>query len=437
MSALVTGEPDSVEPPMRRLTITTISGIMIAIVVAAVFAVIGLLRGGGSDDWMASGSVVMEEETGALYVNIDGALFPTLNYASAVLATGATDAVEVSTVSRSDLSSIERGQLIGIPGLPASMPAPDELVRGPITVCSRAVAEGIDVRAVVDVEVGATAPQQLAPDDALYVESFDNERFLLYQGQRLPVASSVEAALQIDEEPVRVGSAFMTAIPTGASFDTPRIPGQGRPVAGVSALVGQVIEVDDGTFRVAVADGVARISDVQAKLLRTAKLAGQRRDPIAMSLSEVLDLPETPAADAGLDDVMGGLPEVLPNLSTDARSAGGACAAFVEDQPLPLLAVPAAQDNVGEPTSESDASRLGRADELSIEPGAGLLAGTAGARTVYFVGEPGRVYPAANAATLGGFGYGAVEPVTLPAELLEVLPLGEALDPARARTSAF
>jgi type VII secretion protein EccB len=431
MSSLVTGEPDAVEPPMRRLTIMTLSGVMVAIVVAAVFAVIGLLRGGGGEGWRTEGAVVLEEETGARYVNIGGTLYPALNYSSAVLASGAGNAVELQQVSRSDLSGAERGQLIGIPGLPDTMPEPEDLVRGPVSVCSQPVEEGIETLAEVVVDVGGADTTPVPEAEAVYVESFDGDRFLLHGGERLPVARGVEAALQISDEPVPVGSAFLTAIPMGAALDTPVLEGQGEPVdvGGRSLPVGQVIEVDDGTFRVVLPDGIASVSDVQAKLLRTAELRGQRRDPVELSLSAVLDLTEG----SGLGGVMSGLPEVMPDLGS--QSATGVCAVFAEDEPRPRLALPRSVEG-GTPTGESRTSRAGGADRLELAPGAGMLAAAPDARAAYFIGAPGRLYAAASLATLAGFGYGEVEPVTVSPELIAILPQGPAMDPVKARESS-
>lgn len=433
MSSLVTGEPDAVEPPMRRLTVMTISGIMVAIVVAAVFAVIGLLRGGGGEAWRTEGAVVLEEETGARYVNIGGTLYPALNYSSAVLASGSGNAVELQTVSRSDLSSAERGQLIGVPGLPDSMPDAEDLVRGPVSVCSQPRQDGIETLAEVVVDIGPTDAAVVPDAEGLYVESFDGERFLLLGGERLPVSRGVEAALQISEEPVPVGSAFLTAIPMGAALDTPTLEsqGQGVDVGGRTLLVGQVIEVDDGTFRVVLADGLARVSDVQAKLLRTAELDGQRREPVDLSLSEVLGLPEG----AGLGTVMGGLPELMPDLESQSTSA--VCSVFSEDEPRPRLALPSLDgESSGTPTSESRTSRAGGADRVVLEPGEGMLAAAPDAKAVYFVGAPGSLYAASGTQVLAGFGYGEVEPVVVPPELIAILPQGPALDPAKAREAA-
>src|SRR5438874_8458277 len=86
VSAVVTGDPDVAESPMRRLSLTTISGVMIAIVVAAGAYVVGLLKPGSTNGWKNPGTIIVERETGARYIlDSHGKLVPTLNYPSAVL----------------------------------------------------------------------------------------------------------------------------------------------------------------------------------------------------------------------------------------------------------------------------------------------------------------------------------------------------------------
>jgi len=431
MSALVTGEPDMVEPPMRRLTLTTISGVMIAILVAAVFAVVGLLKGGGGDGWRTEGALVVEEGTGARYVNVDGTLHPVLNYASGVLATGATEPVAAQEVSRSDLRSTARGALVGVPGLPDTMPEAEDLLEGPVTVCSTPRTDGIDVRAHVSVTLGSSPAALLDADEGVYVRDVDGETSLLLEGRRMAVARDVEAALQIDQTPTTVGTAFLDALPQGPAFASPRLPQMGRQVTlgGTTARIGQVVEVDDGTFRVVLGDGLARISDVQAKLLRAARLYGLRRAPLRLSLAEVLDAGEG----RGLGEAMAGLPTEMPRLASAERTAAGVCAVQQAGGGPARFAAPEQDDVDGPATTESPTSAGGRADEVSVPPGAGMLAGSSRARGAYYIGAPGLVYAAASVEALGGFGYARVEPVVLPEELLSILPAGPAMDPRAAR----
>ena len=123
LAALVTGEPNVVEPPMRRLTVVTVSGIMIAILVAVVFALLGMFSPDTGDSWKQAGAIIVERETGATYVIPgDGKLHPVINYASAALAVGANQTPHVVTVDRADIKNAPRGFAIGIRGLPDSLP---------------------------------------------------------------------------------------------------------------------------------------------------------------------------------------------------------------------------------------------------------------------------------------------------------------------------
>jgi len=55
-----------------------------------------------------------------------------------------------------------------------------------------------------------------------------------------------------------------------------------------------------------------------------------------------------------------------------------------------------------------------------------------GAHTVFLVAEPGMKFAAASAEVLSSFGYGKATAVSLPAQLLPMIPTGPALDPAEA-----
>lgn len=435
MSALVTGEPDTVEPPMRRLTVTTISGIMIAIVVAAVFAVIGILRPGSGNDWEEDGTVVVERETGARFLVIEGRLHPVLNFPSAVLASGATSTVEPQLVARSELASVERGPAIGIPSLPDSVPSADDLVAGPITVCSQAVADGADVSTQVSVDIGSDpGANPLSAEDGIYVQSFEGERYLIWRGQRHLIDERVIQALAISARPVLVGRAFLTAVPQGTAFQTPEISGAGGTPdipEPLGLVVGQVVEVDDGSLRVVLEDGLATVTDIQARLLATVDLGGDgsRRQ---LSLAQVLDLPESSTAATDLAEQTEGLPASVPVLTEDAGTAGGVCASYVDGQTTPDLSTPETTAPANEPTADGERSQQGFADEVSVAPGAGVLAQAPRGTAVSLITEPGLRFPAADLETLAGFGYGEEDPVELPAELLAMIPTGDALDPESA-----
>jgi hypothetical protein len=131
-SALLTGEPDRPEQPLRRSGVAMFAGVMVAVLVVCGFGVYGLIRKGDKKGWNAPGVLVVERETGARFVYDvrDDALHPVLNYTSARLMLNRGD-VTVKEFSRASLAVVRRGAPRGLAGLPDALPAVDGLVRGP------------------------------------------------------------------------------------------------------------------------------------------------------------------------------------------------------------------------------------------------------------------------------------------------------------------
>lgn len=447
MSALVTGEPDTVEPPMRRLVVTTISGLMIAIVVAAAFLVIGIIKPSPDEDWRESGTVLVERGTGSPFLMLDGKAYPALNYTSAVLASDATSTVEAEQVSRDDLASVDRGDTIGISGLPG-LPPDDELSADPVTVCSRAVQEedAASVVAEVGVEVGSDDQASELPDDeGILVETFGGEAgttYLLWQGKRHLVDAAVIGSLGYSGVPtVKVGRAFLTALPLGSAFETPDIKGLGerRPIGGGTSLkVGQLVRVaeEEGAYRLMLDDGLVTVNDVQVRLLRTLDFGGNRPQELALPAAVLAGI--TPSQQAGPDLAQQtvDLPSTVPTPSEEARAVGGACASFRDGETEPRLAVPPGERPPSDPEGDSELSAQGLADVVTVPPGTGVLAQAPLGSAVDLISEPGVRYTAATLQTLAGFGYSNETPVRLPAELLAIIPPGGVLDPEAARRPA-
>src|SRR5690606_9224054 len=159
------------------------------------------------------------------------------------------------------------------------------------------------------------------------------------------------------------------------------------------------------TYRVVLADGLARVSQVQARLLRTAVLGDKRIDPVQMTFSQVIEMGEV-ADPASMAEAAGmsGLPEVLPTIAPGAAEAAGACMVFGDASGQDLLALPEAKGS-STPTSESEASARGMADEVEVSPGSGMLAATDEGSVVYLITGPGQAYAAQSIDLLGGFGY--------------------------------
>ena len=89
VAAMVAGDADPIRSPTRRLAGASLAGVLVGTLCLAAVAVYGVLAPGGATGWHNQGAIVVEKETGARYVYLDGALHPVLNYASALLIAGA------------------------------------------------------------------------------------------------------------------------------------------------------------------------------------------------------------------------------------------------------------------------------------------------------------------------------------------------------------
>ncbi|MFC7648210.1 type VII secretion protein EccB [Streptosporangium lutulentum] len=143
--ALLQGEPDLPESPMRRLNMAMFCGVLAAVLVMAGFGIYGLLFPGGATGLTKPGTVIVEEESGATFVYSEPQkeMIPVANLTSARLLLGEQE-VTVTTASSASLKDFQRGTKVGIPGAPESPPARDKLVRAPWSAC---VVEGTDAAA--------------------------------------------------------------------------------------------------------------------------------------------------------------------------------------------------------------------------------------------------------------------------------------------------
>ena len=446
LAALVAGEPDAPEPPMRRLSLTTITGIMVAILVAAGFAAYGLIKPGSSTK-LSTGTIYIERETGARFVLIDNTLHPTLNYTSAVLAAITGDQqgkVAVKTVGASTLAHKPHGSTIGIDGIPDSLPRnTNRLVRSPWTVCSQVVPQQTDNNvARVTVSVGDSAQSTALPqaEDGVVVTTPSSlQPYLLWHGERLQITSPViSRTLNLQTgQPLIVGTAFLNALPQGPALTVPSVPSAGTPVRTVPntpTYVGQLIQITEtGSYLLVLPDGVVPVRPIEAALLQTLPLAGERRSPVPVRRNIALGLPAS-ASGAKVLQQFATLPGGgLPHVPDAPAQAGGVCVQFRENAPLVLATPPGTAPVNGTSVDDSAQSKRGLADDVRVPAEkAALVRPDSSSATRFVIAAPGRKF-AASTPALGGLGYDAETPVTLPEQLLLLIPTGPALDAATAR----
>ena len=471
VAAMVAGDADPIRSPTRRLAGASLAGVLVGTLCLAAVAVYGVLAPGGATGWQNQGAIVVEKETGARYVYLDGALHPVLNYASALLIAGAAAgpgtggsgaggaaagpgaggaAPRPVSVSRRSIEGVPRAARLGIPGAPDSLPGADRLLTGAWTVCS-APAGGsslyIGQFGPGSASGGSAVPggRVLGANDALLARVAGGDVWLIWHGHRHRLSDFALGALAWRGQPTaQVAPALLNAVPEGPPLTAPTVPGLGGPSRASFARVGQVLVVrpQGGApqYVVAVPDGLAAISQVQANLLLAEpEIAAVQRQAGAIELatttytSAPVSAPLTPAAGALAP------PLTMPVPVRASTVDGQLCASTADPRTAPSVAVdvpPPTGPGMGSAAQAAPGSAQ-RVDRVLVPPGRGAIVESLAAPdspngALCLVTALGVRYPVPDAGVLGLLGYGGVAPVRVPAGLVALLPSGRALDPAAA-----
>ncbi|QBJ95516.1 type VII secretion protein EccB [Rhodococcus sp. ABRD24] len=278
--ALVRRDVRMLHDPMRSQSRALAVGAVLACLGLAACAALALIR---PLDKIGNASIVVGKDSGAMFVVVDGALHPVLNLASARLILG--ESAQPVTVKESELDTMPRGALLGIPGAPSSLPS-GGTDGHPWTVCNT-VSSGGSRSVATSVIVGdpdwSDRVGRLDPDEALLVES-DETTFLVYDGRRAPIDlrdQAVTRALGLEgARPRPVSRGMLNAIPQVLPIAPPVIPGAGTaPTFDINGrTVGSVVKVmrdDTAHYYVVLRDGVQEVSAATAFLIQFADSQGQ------------------------------------------------------------------------------------------------------------------------------------------------------------------
>lgn len=279
--ALLGRDLRAVNEPMRGPAQSLLAGLALAVISLAGCVVLALVH---PQPGMATAPILMEKQSGALYVRLGETLHPVLNLASARLI-AKTNAdpqpTAASALDRGRSGRGRRGPLLGIPGAPQFLGTPlgeDELRW---TVC--------DSRDGTTVVVGrGEGPQShiLARDQTLLVRpSSGGSTYLLYDGRRSVVDladAAVERALGPEGQvPRTVSPLLLNVIPEAPPLTAPRIPDLGsRSSTSLPGFpVGSVLRVTrtgGDEYYVVLTEGVQRVGQLAADLVRFTNSQGTR-----------------------------------------------------------------------------------------------------------------------------------------------------------------
>jgi type VII secretion protein EccB len=425
VSALVMRDTDPAQPPFRRVAGATLVGVLIAALGVGGGAALAALRPGSSGKWRNDRAIIVEQESGALFVYRDEVLHPVLNQASALLILDSAGAPTI-VVPRSALSGAARGETLGIPGAPSSLPAASALRKGAWTVCS--TPEG----SVLFVGGGPTGGTP-AEIKGVLVTGSDQQTYLLWRGFKHLIrqpGTALPALVWSARPHVAVAQALLHAVPSGTDLVTPVVPDRGRSVA--AGRIGQLYGVTAGSRTdafVVTADGLASLTPMQAQLLLAAPET-QSVQPggrfLPLSPAEFATLVQGRAVNAFAPDPggEGALPAVPPELLESVPHSLCTAGALAIDPQLPDL---------GHALKTAAATTEGAvlADRVVVPPGTGALVRT-DTGVVTLVTDLGRRHTVPVPAALGALGYGAEQPVAVPSQMVALLPAGPALDPVAA-----
>jgi type VII secretion protein EccB len=447
--ALLQAEPDPPDQPLRRLNVGLIASVLVAVIVAAAFGVWGILSPGAAQGLTSPGTLIIDQETGTSYIWCQhGKLCPVVNYASARLALGVASPAQ-RAVSQASLASYPRGPLIGIPGLPEPLPDAQMLVGQPWSVCVQSVSDPATLqRRTTTTLVGGrqVGGRPLAGTSALLVAAA-GAQWVLWNGQRLLIPRGMQqnvlTALAAQAQPAPVPATWLNAFPQGADFAPPQIAGFGRRVpgpGGAPAHIGQVFTTSPAAsgaqYFVLLRDGLLPVTQAQAALLDAAR----RQVPPAVAAPSAVAADRAPGSMSA-----GGLPPRMPSLVSYDPAAplcvvysGPASARGSGGQLTVGGTVPAGGLPVGGAGSSTQiVVPPGKAALAGVVPGpsaAGQPAAGAPAGTSYFLVAGGRRYGLASPGVAALLGYRLDRQRTLvPANVIDLIPPGPALDPAMAR----
>jgi type VII secretion protein EccB len=445
VSALLSGEPETSERPMRRFGMSIFGSAMVATIVFAAVGVVGILFPSGAK--LEDKTIVVEKEDGATFIYEKGQLFPVRNFTSARLAVGEPNP-KISTVSKKALKAIPRGPLIGIPDLPDSLPDAKDLATGPWSVCSREENQGSSKYVTHLFVGGVRAGGTELGDQAVIVRRPNSDGsfqyHLVWHGHRLQIRDNDLASINRDDKPrVDVTSGLLNSIPLGPRVVAPIIDKSGEPgreLDGAPSVIGHVYKSSETEFYVLLESGLVPIGEVMRRLLVTATKA----EPTPISIAtyaranspiKTIEPPNFPGAIPQVIDIPN--PEMICAITTPVRTQTdtGIDVQVYSDMGdfTGLLAAP------GAGTVGDDLVKL--ADYVQMPGGQAALVRAAPVPgdqtplvTTYLVSQ-GYKYPLKSPEVQGFLGYGGVEPVSIPQFMLSLLRLGPTLDPLEASLS--
>ncbi|OBJ50928.1 type VII secretion protein EccB [Mycobacterium sp. 1423905.2] len=267
----------------RKQQAAVVLSIVLVLIGAGWMALLHIMKPAGL---IGQSAVIGNRDTGAVYARINGRLYPALNLTSARLAVG--NAAAPAWVTAGEITKYPTGPMIGIPGVPDSLPVVSSAVSA-WSICDTAATRGSGTAPVVTSIAGQLLPMgravALGTRQAVLV-THKGGTYVIWGSQRSridPTDRSVTFNLGLDPGvtyPIEISNALFDALPATEPLVLPAIPEAGAPSRWLPEdKVGSVLESRDASgtvngFYVLLPGGVQKISAFVADLLRTGNSQG-------------------------------------------------------------------------------------------------------------------------------------------------------------------
>ena len=427
--ALLRGDIRMLHDPMRAQSLSFVAGCVLAAILLAVCAILAFLRPAVG---LGDTAIVIARDSGALYVRVDDTLHPVPNLASARLVAGNSAAPAV--VSAAEIVKAKRGPLLGIPGAPAVIAKALADRESAWTVCDSTTTTLIAGHPASPASEGRQPSILVTPRSESAATTY-----LLYDGHRAEVDlrnPAVVWALRLDGvEPRPVSRALLDAVPEVPAIGVPHLPGAGRPGVITGLRVGTVVRVTgaaDDDYFVVLADGIQRVGEVAANMIRVIDSQGSR-EMVSVSPDVVGSVPVVDSL------AVSTFPARAGN-TTGAADSGILCAQWRPKEPRSVLRV---SDSLPVDSSPVDLAQGdgegGNLDSVVMPAGrsayvrsTGLTGDGGDGAPLYLVTDSGVLFGIHDTDTAKLLGIEG-DPIAAPWPLLSRLPRG----PELSRDSAL
>jgi type VII secretion protein EccB len=422
LGAVVSHRSDAAVPQMRRAGGAIGAGIAIAVLSLGIVAAIGLISP-KAPDWRRSDAVIVEKETGARFVYLDGVLHPVLNYTSARLIVGGAGAATVS-VSHADLAAAPRGTPLGIPGAPDSLPAASDLLAGGWSVCTDADASNATV-----IGGGASGGKSLG-GEAVYAQTSNGDQYLVWHNRRYLIADPrviVPVPLKGAGTPRPIPDVIINSLPPGS--DLKAIPiDQGHLSAVENLSTGTVVFTGDSPD--ARIYGLVRPHDIAIITALQKDILGDEGTGQPVQVDQQTFDGAAPSIGVGAD--------WPPRAPAFARPDASLCVGLMASGAVSSVSVGATvgKGGTGLPAGESRLVVPGGRAALVRAAAAPGSTGNVAAAPTYLLTDDGERFPIADSDALASLGYASAKVLTLPSDVVDTLPTGVVLSRAAAQKAA-